>query len=150
MGPFKWTPSVSIREGFGKTNASAQMLFTSGQPWKWTGIITLEGEEKKNCNANLNEGKKKFLFWGRKSRRRGERMTSDCISRDGEFDSVLYLQSWEVQPMGHKTFLTWIWVVILSQCKQILNVDTHTLSQRAAPGQTPCLPGLILRAYHSL
>lgn len=46
MGPFKWTPSVSISEGFGKTNTSTQMLFTSSQQ-KSTDIIPLEGEERK-------------------------------------------------------------------------------------------------------
>lgn len=33
-------------------------------------------------------------------------LTADGISRAWDCDSVIYLQCWEVQPMGHKTFLT--------------------------------------------
>lgn len=56
-------------------------------------------------------------------------MKSDCILRDLDCDSVLYLQCWEVQPVRHKTFLAWIRLVILSQCKQILNANALTLTK---------------------
>lgn len=128
MGPFKWTPSVFIREGFGKTNASAQMLFTSGQ-LKWTGIITVEEKRrKKNCKTKF-ENREFFVLslrWEADGKEGEWNLTADCISRGGECDSVLYLQCRKVETMGHKTFLSWIWLVTLSQCKQILYVDTHT------------------------
>lgn len=109
MGPFKWTPSVSIREGFGKTNASAQMLFTSGRQNEPASLFW-EEKRKKNCETNLKEKKNVSFSETRKVdvKERGPNLTADCVSRDGDCDSVLYLQCREVQPMGHKTFLTWI------------------------------------------
>lgn len=67
-----------------------------------------------------------FLRWEADGKEGEWNLTADCISRGGECDSVLYLQCRKVESMGHKTFLSWIWLVILSQCKQILYVDTHT------------------------
>lgn len=60
MGPFKWTPSVSIRESFGKTNASAQMLFTS-EPAE-NEPASLRWEEKKAKLQNKFDGGKKEFF----------------------------------------------------------------------------------------
>lgn len=89
-------------------------------------------KEKKE-NKNWKGGRKKNTFSETENIDGKEaewNPTADCISKDGDCDSVLYLQRWKVQPVAHQTFLTWIWLVILSQCKQVLDVtSTHTLTK---------------------
>lgn len=45
----------------------------------------------------------------------------------------------EVQLMGHKTFLSWIWVVTLSQSKHIVNTDDkHTWTKSSTWSNSLC------------